>query len=296
MKVYLELPVQSRGIGRVRDALVRYKPSLVDITLDPTEADLTIIHVIGRHDRVEKQVNALKAAKKPYAMIQYCLRSTMKPKTTDWLAMWKDARVVWSYYDLEMLIAMDTWRYLPKTPFPFYYAPLGVDTDVFYDEHFKERQYIIINGSQNFLSESTKECYYASRLVNKKMLYLGQDLGREGVDCINDLSDEELAMAYSQSIFVSGLRRTEGFELPVIEGLMCGARPIVFDRPEMRKWFDGLALFIPEEPREHVIDKLTKLFLLKDNPTLTVLPDELALAKERFNWQTIIDGFWARAL
>lgn len=294
MKVYLELPRQSRGIGRVRDALVRYKPRNVEITLDPSQADLTIFHVVGRHDKVEERINELKVDGKAYAMIQYCLRSTMRPKTTDWIDMWKGAKLVWSYYDLEQMHSTDTWTYTKIPRFNFYYAPLGVDTDVFYDEGFKKRQYIIANGSQNYLSESTKECYVASQAVNKKMLYFGEDLHREGVDCITGISDEDMQMVYSQSVFVSGLRRTEGFELPVIEGLMCGARPIVFGRPEMRKWFREFAIFIQERPREEVIEDLICTFEMDYNSIIS--KEELALAKERFNWQTIIKGFWDNVL
>lgn len=296
MKVYLELPVQSRALQRVYDALIRYAPSHIEVVKWPNEADLIVLHVVGRNDATEKKVNWAKEHKKQYAMIQYCLKSTMKPNTTDWFEMWNDSQLVWSYYDLNQLIYEDSGRNPDSKDFlvNFYHAPLGVDTDIFYDRKsaLGHDDLIIVNHSQDYLQESTKECVVAANRLNKKMLYLGEELNRgENILCRTNLTNNELAYAYSSSLFVSGLRRTEGFEMPVIEGAACGARPIVFDRPEMRKWFNEFALFIPEEPREKVIERLVDIFESGENSDL-LDRDEVELIKERFNWETIIQGFW----
>lgn len=294
MKVYLELPTESRGIRRVRDALVKYAPPSVEVVQRPQDADLEIIHVIGRHDSVKARIDALRVKNKPYAMIQYCLRSTMNPKVQDWIDMWKGATLVWSYYNLAEMYVQDYRETPDQLPFHFFYAPLGVDGEVFTDMNFyaDPPEFVIGASSQHALSESARECAFAAKEVGRKMFFLGHELRRgKDIVCETNLTDEELAQRYSECEFVSGLRRFEGFELPVVEGLLCGARPIVFDRPEMRHWFGEFAEFIPEESREKVIESLVKLFKKGANP---VSEAEKAIARVRFNWDIIIRGFWLK--
>lgn len=292
MKAYIELPVESRGLQRVRDALEEYAPSNVEIVSDLAECDLAIVHVYGRHTSTQKQIASLKKAGKQYAMIQYCLRSTMRPNTKDWLEMWQEAKLVWSYYDLKQLCADDGLMFVD---FPFYHAPLGTEFSVFNGNAGKK--YIIAANSQDYLQESAKECVVATKEVGATMFYLGKELNRGSeIICKTDISDEELAQFYRQSVFVSGLRRKEGFEIPALEGLMCGARPIFFDRPEHRRWFQDLAIFIPEEPREKVIENLKGIFQFSNVMPPTVTEEEKTLAMMRFNWETIIEGFWSRCI
>lgn len=290
MKVFLELPEQSRGIRRVRDALEKYAPPKIEVVHTRRESDLEIVHVIGRHEHTQIHVEQLQRHKKPYAMVQYCLRSTKKPSTVHWLDMWEGAELVWSYYDLPLLCLEDL-----NTPrFAFYHAPLGVDP-VFYDRKVEDhKKYAILASSQHALSESGRECAFAVKRLGKRMFFLGHEL-RRGPDivCETGLSDDELAERYSSCEFVSGLRRTEGFELPVIEGLMCGARPIVFDKPHYRQWFNEFAVFIPEDDRGQVIDHLERVLWRGAKP---VSSEEKAYVKENFNWKDIVTSFWKHIL
>jgi len=293
MKVFIEPSTTSRGIMRVRDALERYAPSNFEIVSDINKCDLAVLHVYGRHTTTLKTIERLKKQNKKYAMIQYCLRSTMRPNTRDWVEMWNGAELVWSYYDLKNLCAEDN----VFNSFNFYYAPLGVDAEVFKEIPQNQRKFIIAASSQHALSEGAKECVLAAKAYKKPMFFLGHDLRRgEDIVCKTGISDAMLAGYYSQSTFVSGLRRVEGFELPVIEGLLCGARPIVFDRPEMRKWFDKLAIHIPEEPREKVVDKLHGIFSMTQIYPVTVSDEEKQIVRERFDWEKIIMSFWSRLI
>lgn len=106
-----------------------------------------------------------------------------------------------------------------------------------------------------------------------------------------DCSDKELAPYYSTSQYVSGLRRTEGFELPAVEGLFCGARPILFDTPNYRQWYEPFGIFIYEGSRQEVIEQLINIF---QGPYQPVTEEEIAVAQGRFDWQRIIGGFWER--
>lgn len=288
MKIYLELPQESRGIARVRDNLIKYLPPGATVVKDRKQADLIIFHVIGRHDMVGKQVESAISRGQRYAMIQYCLRSTMQPHTKEWIGMWSGAECVWSYYDLNELRKEDGGQMSDN----FYHAPLGIDpafANFKPDDHSISRSDLILATSQGYLVESARECVLATQYVHDSMIYLGRELNKEGVSCFDGVDDKELASLYSYCKYVSGLRRIEGFELPVIEGLSCGARPIVFDQPHYRKWFKDFAVFIPENDRESTIYSLIDVFMGKYKP---VTQDEVDHARQVFNWQTIITNFY----
>ena len=314
MKVYLLPDTSSRGIMRVCDALVQYAPEGIELVEKPWDADLEIIHVYGRHDAIERRVRLLKEKKKPYAMIQYALRSTMNPNVDDWIDMWSGAKVVWSYYDLLQLCLEDGIGteahdgFEGKKSFNFYHAPLGVDSNVFKDRmaenHVKlfwstrdgglHKRFTIAACSQHALAEGARECAFATKRIGGQMFFLGHEL-RRGSDiyCKHNISDEELADYYSQCDFVSGLRRVEGFELPVIEGALCGARPIVYDKPHYRQWFDDFAVFVKEGTRDELINDLESIFKADIPP---VSEEEKQMIKERFDWNTIITNFWKQVL
>lgn len=301
MKVYLEPTTNSRGIMRVRNALVKYAPSWVEVVDNASHADFEIIHVYGRIKTTTDRVNGLRYLKKPYAMIQYALKSTMRPSSLDWLFMWQGAKVVWSYYDLKQQLVDDSGssgmlNNMLNNKFNFYYAPLGVESSIFDAKSlFKgKKAFVVLASSQHALSEGARECAFATKRVGGRMFFLGHEL-RRGPDivCKSDLTDQELVGYYTNSRFVCGLRRCEGFELPVIEGAMCGARPIVFDRPEMREWFGDFAIFIPELGRNETIDHLESIFR-SSIPEIT--KEEKDIIIKRFDWHTIINGFWEKLL
>ena len=91
--------------------------------------------------------------------------------------------------------------------------------------------------------ECKNEILLAAEGLGKKVFQLGSGENTDTITYSNNADDKTLAKYYSQCEFVSGLRRIEGFELPVIEGLLCGARPICFDIPDYRHWFDKLGFY-----------------------------------------------------
>jgi len=124
-------------------------------------------------------------------------------------------------------------------------------------------------------------------------------LGPPGVDrmtqhpfnwrTFSGISDARLAAELNRCAWVSGLRYGEGFELPVIEGLACGARPIVFDRADMRDWYAGHAVFVPELTGRDLEDVLTAVMAQPPDP-VTLAERESIL--RRFDWEPIVRGFW----
>ncbi len=285
MKVFAESDRADFAIHRIVNAVKKYAPSRVEFVKNEDEADLLILYVYGFRRHTKYRIDRLHKKGKKHAIIQLCIRSTPNPNTLSWIPLWEKAEVVWSYYDLRKLCKQDG----NKAKFNFYYAPLGVDSEIFKETKYK-RKFVIANtgtGSR-FSNECKNEVISAARTLGKNIFQLGYG-ARSDVAYSNGMDDKMLAIYYSACEFVSGLHRVEGFELPVIEGLLCGARPICFDRPHYRHWFDKLAEFIPEEG--DIVDSVRKVFEKGAKP---VTDKEKEYVKTHFDWKKITKGFWQR--
>jgi hypothetical protein len=260
----------------------------VEVVHQASAADLVVLHVIGRCEAVTGHAQELVDKGKDFAVIQYCLKSTQKPEVANWLQMWNSAIVVWSYYDLVTECLKERWA----PGFQFYYAPLGAHSSVFYDRCNLNgtRPYLAMTHGQSWLTEGVREVVLATQQLNKVAFHVGSPVYRgEHLVHAQNISDDELATKYSQCQYVCPLRRTEGFELPAVEGLLCGARPVLYDQPHYRHWYGDYAEYIQELPRPEVLKQLVHLF---DRPYRPVTHDEIATAREKFSWPKIIKGFW----
>lgn len=288
MKVHVEgfLPRPDNAISRVVTALKKYMPKKHELVDGKENADLVIVCAYGHRRSLKYYTERLLAHKKKYAVVQLCLRSTSNPNTQDWISIWEKAQLVWSYYDLPKLCREDK----NKAKFNFYYAPLGVDATVFKETPHWRKFVIAGTGTgSRFSDECKNEVISAAKIVGKNVFQLGFGPRVGNVAYSNGMDDELLATYYSQCEFVSGLRKIEGFELPVIEGLLCGARPICFDTSHFRHWFGKLAQFIPED--NNVSENIHKLFVKGAKP---VSEKEKRYVKTHFDWEKIIKGFWQR--
>jgi hypothetical protein len=277
VKVFIDKKnTESIAISRTVEALIKYAPAKIDFVTDPHLADLVIFNVVGRLSQTTQRIISYG---KPYAIIQYTFRSTLNPHIKDWLPLWKKAKLVWSYYKLDS-----------SKNFNLYHSPLGVDK--VFKRYPTDKKYIIATSGIGYLQESVRECILAAQALGYKVFHVGPVVtNRQNVDFSNGMSDLNLAKNYSACEFVAGLRRTEGFELPVIEGLVCGARPIVFDAPHYRHWFKDFAIFIPEGSRDEVTTSLIEIFKKSPRPVRNA---EISEARRRFDWEKIIKGFWTR--
>lgn len=285
MKVYLNTERTDWSLRRIVDALERYKPDGVQLVDDPRDAELVVLHVIGRNERTRKSAQRLLANGQQYACIQYSLRKTRNPHTSDWLPLWRGAVLTWSYYDLE------AWCKEDWTPFDFnfYHAPLGVDTEVFWPRK-RQRQFLIATSGPSAVTDTVREAAFAARRVGGTMLHFGPELKRgPNVICKANLSDDMVACLLSECQFVAGLRRVEGFELMAAEGLMCGARPICYDQDHYRQWYGDAAVYIPEGSRDEAVDSLEAVFREGAKP---VTEEERKEAAALFDWKQSVMGFW----
>jgi glycosyltransferase involved in cell wall biosynthesis len=284
MKVYAEvLPGWlGRAMYRINREIKRTAPQGIEFVDDATRADVQILDVIGTGSLDHLCVRA-------YVLLQHCYLTTERPEASYWLPIFDAARLVVSYHDLRALTGSDE--------FAFYRAPLGVDGTLFH-EHDMRRDIAVLTTGYDAAGEAIRECHDAvfRELAGRGggAIHVGaSSCAHERAEAVEGISDEELARCYSRCRYVSGLRRGEGFELPVIEGLACGARPICFDTPGYRHWFDGHAVFVPEAPYEELVVALADVF---EREPKAVTAEERGEVLQRFSWDLVLGEFWRMLL
>ncbi len=300
MKIYNEVPKDiSKGIGRVRDALKLHAPDSVTFVGDRVEADLIVHHVIGvgnldpempLHERIASDG-------KPYAILQYCLRTTENGGDyAYWGPLWAQAECVWSYYDLfaHSRPAMSA-DFSVEDQFEFYHAPLGVDP--VFTKPLEGVPKLFTIGTSGYIAE-TEGVLEAAQAVKRQdgwQFHLGPDFGL-GLKSVaqHNLTDAQVARRWHECDFVAGLRRVEGFELPAAEGLCCGARPILFDAPHYRQWFGDAGRYIPEGTFEDVVHAIDEILGMSAAAPVSRLEREWAA--RQFDWARLVPEFWKRVL
>ena len=273
MKVYLEPAAHlSQAMFRVSRALKNYAPDEIEVVNDPKLCDLRVLHVIGQ-DVLTTEFPY------PFAVIQYCLK-TAGGDIAEWQKFWEKAALVWSYYDL------------PYGGDNALKTPLGIDPAFRKPFFAVPRSSVMTSGYVSGPgAEAIVEVATAARLTGLPVVHLGPHI--EGVTGdwknVQGIDDIKLAEHYRNARWVSGLRYGEGFEMPVIEGLACGARPICFDRPDMRQWYNGHATFIPEVTGGDLVQELVKVLSFAPEP---VTREERERVLEKFSWENIVHLFW----
>jgi hypothetical protein len=287
IKAYIQVPYESFTLVQIRNDIRDHSLNTMTEVLTQEEADVVLLYVIGKRDHIAREVHRLKGMGKKVVLLQCALRSTRDPDTMAWIDIWREADLVWSYYDLKQLLKDDGHR----ATFNFYHSPLGVNK--VFKQHGVNKEYAIVTNGEFFEAESYHEIWTAAEMAGVEVMHIGKVFDYyEAVTYIPHGGNRPRMSGYfSQCHYVSGLRRKEGFELPAAEGLVCGARPVLYDRPHYRKWFGDLAEYIPEEKPAEVIKNLVRLF---SQPVRTVMPAEIEEARQRFDWQNITDELWRR--
>ena len=297
----------SPAIARIGHALMQYAPPSVSVVARPApirkdqrvpalmaneaDGDLVVIYVNGMHDRLCALAERCLARGQRYAIVQIALRTTRHPLTQTWRDLWRKAAIVWSYYPLALWIREDGGE---SVDFNFYNAPLGVDASIFtLPPNGTHRDILVCTSGFQRNQEGVAECDEAAVSVDGRIFQLGPHLDKmkSQVSYATGITDADLARWYQQCQWVCGLRRHEGFELPAAEGLLCGCRPILYERPHYRIWFDRWAEFVREEAHDGVVAELRTLFARGPKP---VTAEERGAAVSLFDWKSIIDGFWER--
>lgn len=277
MKVFLQPPTHmSLAMFRVASALELTAPDGVDIVAREDQADVLILHVIG-HEAITYRTD------KRVAVMQYCL-GTAGASGDAWHPLWARSLATWSYYDLR--------PHLPRGA-RFYHAPLGI-ADIFTDAYTEmPRSGVMTSGYVTGPNaEAIEEVTIAAKTLDLQSVHLGpRPVGGSSDTQYNVtglLSDAALARLYRRIGYVSGLRFVEGFEMCAAEGLACGARPIMFNRPDAH-WFGDHAEYVPEYNGYSLVRELKHVLARRPRP---VTPEERAEILVKFNWDTLARGFW----
>jgi glycosyltransferase involved in cell wall biosynthesis len=263
MKIYYRAtkPYLSRAFQRIEDGIKQTLPNGFELTSKQIEADLCICPIVSIKDAQNVPINSV--------IWQLCYL-TAGGEESIWKSIWSDALLVLSYLDL---------------PFEHYVRmPLGYDPMTFNTTgRNPESKYdVVVTG---YVDEG-QGGEVISRLCKHfgKVMHIGGNLRLRDTNYYNaeGISDSQLAQIYRSSRFVAGMRLKEGFELPIIEGAACGAKPIALDMECYRHWFEKIAVLIDPDNLDNDLSILSDVQWYGDHSELV----------KRFTWDKVMKKFW----
>lgn len=298
MRVFLSpsIALHSRAMVRIANALTIYAPSSISITNDISSADIVIFYPIS-HEWF-KLIDQCVDRGQRYALVQCCSGK----EGANWQHYWFNAVVVWSYLDL---------NFDGYDKSSLYYCPLGVDAYLSTSNKSNrdpnpsvDRDIVLTTGyTHGYPAEAILEPWIAANAAGLKAYHIGgwpREIPRDislslPVTRVEGIGDDQLALLYRRAKYVCSLRYRDGFELPAAEGLCCGARPILFDQPDLRQWYGNHAVYLPEIEGDELVDRLEGIFR-SDGHGDRVSEEEKEEAVKLFDWKPIVEGFWKEVL
>lgn len=261
-------PSWGYAFKRISKAFREYSPDWVE-WVNNDKYDLKLVHVVGGEEIPFLQKDLDKTI-----IIQHCYYTTYYDK---WDQFWKDALLTVSFHNL---IDYTTEK------FNFYRMPWGADPKIFYYDGEEKYLDIFVTGHVAE-TESINEIFEAVKRTNKVMVHTGHNFkfGSKNYRYLEYMPDYALRKVLANTRYVAGLRKIEGFELSCVEGLFCGAVPIVYDLPTY-SFYEGLAIFI--NPNVDVVEQLVHHL---SNP-VSLSYEQYKEAVNRFSWQNIMGGFY----
>jgi len=168
-------------------------------------------------------------------------------------------------------------------------TPWGFEPHIFYQMRIPRRWTIITTG-YDAAQEAIDSVFWACYHTMKSVVHVGGRLDPRWVQPtftrFEGISDDHLRELYNQALYVSGLRREGGFEMPIVEGYACGCQPITFDHTGSRRWFSEFAILVPNVPT----DDLTRILMGILERPVTVEPKPEIL--ETFYWKNVMGNMW----
>jgi len=278
MRIFYEVLPNTLGrvMYRIRREIRENAPSWVEFVDNTKEADLQILDSIGTGS-----MEYLKCDK--YVLLQHCYLTAITPSYDYWYSYWNKAKMVASFLDLPGQSKFND--------FNFYSTPWGVNPDIFYRENEEVRPYKALTTGYIADTECIGEVFEAVKFTKSKMVHLGGALFSDPNICSNyeNITDKKLRQLYNSCEYVAGMRRIEGLELPLLEGLLCGARGITLDIPAYRYWYEDYVEYVEDGSFEHVRNQLISIF---SKPVRTVTNTELIKLIDKFSWKNVANNFW----
>ena len=135
-------------------------------------------------------------------------------------------------------------------------------------------------------------------IVQKSVCEPSAALGGKAACDFHDNLGRVSTKAYVEMIqgarYVAALRKFEGFEMPAVEALLCGVRPLVY-RIQSYRWYGNHAVYIPSGlDSDQVTEEIySKAFSKLPEP---IGQKELEALRQTFAWQTLVPTLFARAV
>lgn len=272
---FCEYTNPSWGIAfkKITNAFRKHSPEWVEWVSSPHEADIYIVHVVGEGEKPE-----LDREVKNKIIVQQCY-FTAQLERVDYTKYWERALLTVSFHDLRSYTDKD---------FRFLRLPWGADETVFVNKKRTGRFIDIFCTGHVPQDECLDKVFEAVKRANKKMAHTGRNLcyDTKHYRYLDFLPETTLADMLNFSKYISCLRLIEGFEILGIEGLFCGARPIIFDLPTYDLYRKHA---ITISSKEDVVEQLVEVLNTAPEP---VSDEERVELVATFSWKSIITKFF----
>jgi len=277
-----------RAMHNIALQIFKYKPDWVEETKDYNQCDLVIEHIIGDHFSspfYQDKALSQRIKNKPFVLFLYCFGCPVGHAKNSAFFKWifDNAKMIHTYLPLDIhgFGGYDN----------IHYSPIGYNHEsYYYSPTIKQKKSIMATGYVSSY-EAIEEVYSAAQKSNNVMHHVGHNFrwDKKTYKHYEKIPDKTMRDLYLQSKYISGLRRGEGFEIPVLEGAACGARPLVFDNPHYY-WFEKFAIFIEESDFDSVRQQIYDIIIRDED--VTVEEETRNYIRETFAWDVVAPLFW----
>ncbi len=275
-KVYYENFSKNMWNDDNRQNIMRYASSDIEFVDNPEEASFQILDIAKLSD-----FNNVRCSR--HIINFHCFGEWSEENKEDYRPFLERAIMVYSHLDLD--------KEVPGLN-NFVRGPWGVSHRRFFKQIDNIHKYIILNTGMVPETEGIYESVAAADAVGKGLIHTGPNLNLRNKSytvCKNFLNTDQLRYMYHSSSYTSGMRRIEGFEKTVAEGLFCGSRPICFDTELYRYWYGNLVEYVREGTPEETASDLKRIFSGEYREVTEV---ERSIAKRSFAWMNVAPEYW----
>ena len=276
MKIYEHSnPDFGKAFKRISKAFKTHFPNVEWVS---SNADVEIVQVVGKAE-YDYLVN--KNSLSNVVIQQQCLFTT-GISLEKWVELWKQCKLIISFHDCKAYT---------EGKINFFMSPLGAEPDLF-PIGTQPRFYSIFSTGHVAETECLDKIFDACVCANRKMIHTGENFKWDNnhYQFLGYMEDPWFASLLQKVKYVSGLRRTEGFEMHCIEGAMTGAVPII---PFIQTYgyYKDFGIFI--DMNKDITQQLINI-LLSDYKPLSL--EQINYVRDRFSWKRICNDIYNRII
>lgn len=258
-------PDFGKAFKRISNALHMYSPNWVE-WVDGGE-DISLIHVVGggEYETLQNNPNRI--------VVQHCYE-TAYYDVIDWPSEWEKSILTVAFRDLSLVT---------NKKFNFCHTPWGAEETLFFNTGV-EKDIDVFTTGHIASTENIDNVVGAAIMTGKVVYHTGEDFkyNRAHYKYLPYMSDTQYSAILNRAKYISCLREIEGFELAGVEGLFCGAVPIVPNLPTY-DWYSGFAVKV--DMKDNVLLQVADI--ISRDPKTLVNPD-MNKAHELFDWKNIV--------